>query len=170
MNIICNSKEFDELLQGKYIIPNGDKYYIHIKNALNESKHIELTLIQDNTITINDSDIESWINDWRDEWRTKKVGSMGNRDKCIKNMKEFNQLYPQYTKQDIYDARDLYMKNVIHQYGNYTYLQQADYFIKKKVKGEDGIETRATLLAYCEEVKANRDKGINKEYTIYDDI
>jgi hypothetical protein len=175
MIITCNNTEFNTLLEGRYIIPNDDKYYIQIVNAFGESIKMELNqlvniLSKDNIVETDTEDITKWIDEWRDEWRNKKVGTMGVRATCIKNMKEFIQLYPQYTKQDIYDARDLYMKNVLHQYGNYTYLQHADYFIKKKVKGDEGTETRATLLVYCEEVKANKDKGIIKDYTVYDDI
>ena len=64
-------------------------------------------------------------------------------------MTEFMKVYPQYTKLIIFKARDRYMTSFK---GDYSYLEQADYFIKKRVIVDGETTIRRTLLQYCEEV------------------
>lgn len=87
-------------------------------------------------------------------------------------MKEFMQEFPKFDKDIIFKARDKYLQSFN---GNYTYMEQADYFIKKTIT-EDGKRTiRRTLLQYCEEVYllevVKLDKSIDSTIVSgYDDI
>lgn len=74
---------------------------------------------------------------------------MGDRAKCVSNMREFMLFYPQYTRDIIFKARDRYLQSFR---GDYAYLEQADYFIKKNIVEEGERIVRRTLLQYCEEV------------------
>ena len=94
-------------------------------------------------------DVEIWINEWRRKWKGKgdRPSPMGNKTLCIKKMREFFRLFPEYTKEEVFKARDKYFNKI----GNeFTYLQRADNFISKTVPdGEGGTIIRRTLLDYC---------------------
>jgi hypothetical protein len=193
--ILNNEEELNFLIKNKLLEPKEKDIYIlytlnipEVSKALSERntfnrdqmipievqvdisdedippKQQSLNLEDNGHATIND-----WIDDWRSGWAGKRAKGMGDRAKCVLRMNEFFRENPQYTKQDVFDARDRYFKDTKKQYNDYTYLQQADYFIRKKNK-YTGEVTR-NLLAYCEQIVYERENDINdNEFTIYDDI
>jgi hypothetical protein len=81
---------------------------------------------------------------------------MGSKQRCIANMEDFFKRNPKALVEDVYAARDMYLKSVFERNGDYTYLQQADYFIKKqKIDGT----TERNLEAFYEEVLINKEIG-----------
>lgn len=78
-------------------------------------------------------DLDEFIDDFRKLWKGLKMGSMGSKEACIEKMTRWMQANPSYSKEDILKASKIYLDSL----NDYTYLQQADYFIyKKDVKGE----------------------------------
>ena len=96
---------------------------------------------------------------------------MGSKAMCIENMKNFFKRNPSYTVDHVFKARDMYFKSLMKRDGSYTYLQQADSFIKKIKR--DGTVIR-NLETYCEEVEVNMTLGTisdeAQQYKTYDDI
>ena len=126
----------------------------------------QLVISEDN----GHSDIEEWIDEWRAGWSGKRAKGMGDRATCINNMTKFFSTHSKYTKQDVFEARDVYFKDTLQQYGNYQYLQQADYFIKKKDKITGDVTQN--LVIYCEQVVLSRTHTDTsfKPFSIYDDL
>lgn len=187
MKIIATTDELDKLIAGNFIKPNleNDEEYILTIHSLSGSKKIikvildNVILIKKNNINIvtkkivklkeeNHSNISEWITSWRIMWKGKRVKAMGSKEKCKKNMKEFFKLFPEYTKEHVFKARDKYFYSLE---GNMKYLEQADYFIKKRVPSEEGgVEIRRTLLTYCEEVVLDEEYGIDESFSAYDNV
>jgi hypothetical protein len=67
-------------------------------------------------------------------------------------MAEFMKTYPNYSKEHILKATEAYIKSCAN--SNYTYLQQADYFI---FKAQDHTKSgrMSRLLQWCEEIVEN---------------
>jgi len=99
-----------------------------------------------------EADINDFISQYRGLFKGKKVGAMGSSDSCAKNMAEFMKTYPNYSKEHILKATEAYIKSCAN--SNYTYLQQADYFI---FKAQDHTKAgrMSRLLQWCEEIVEN---------------
>lgn len=190
MKVIATKAEFDDLIKKKLVevgISNSNEYKVLLYSSVTGKKFevpISLSIDDSNQLEIFEEDksiedkghanIEDWINDWRIAWKGKRNKAMGSRDKCIENMKEFFQLYPEYTKDHVFKARDKYLHSLD---GDYTYLEQADFFIKKRVISNDGkFEIRKTLLSYAEEVLFDEEliktTGVNhfEEFDPWEDV
>lgn len=87
--------------------------------------------------------VEDWIEEYRKLFKGVKIGVMGDPKACLNKMKEFLS-ENNYTKQQILDATKKYIATT-----DPRFLQQADYFISKRMG--DGVLT-SRLRNYCEEV------------------
>ena len=90
------------------------------------------------------SEVNSFIVEFRDKWKGLKVGSMGSLSSCKMKMMKWMEENPEYTPQQILKAADIYINSL----NNYTYLQQADYFIYKK----EGLAEHSRLSAFIDEI------------------
>jgi hypothetical protein len=183
MKLICTEQEINQLLSKKILEPGNElgSYQLNLKNTIGKNVLIPVELDKVKKDEMQPSldlrtkkdkghkDVEVWINEWRAKWRGTRKQGMGNRSLCITNIKEFFTLFPEYSKEDVFQARDKYFADLN---GDYTYLEQADYFIKKRVADYDngGFKTRRTLLTYCEELKALKELGVADEDLIGSDI
>jgi hypothetical protein len=86
---------------------------------------------------------KDWVQEYRELFKGKKVGAMGDPNECKKKLVDFLAQNPAYDKEIIIKATQKYIN--IEAQSNYKYLQQADYFILKNNKSR--------LLAFCEEVE-----------------
>lgn len=103
--------------------------------------------------------VEDWIQDFRDVFKgARKIKSMGDKQKCIKNMKWFLENYPNYTKDDIIGAAIRYI-NYKKQTGEPC--RQADYFIKKQ-EDDDGNVIVSDLLSILEDIESGSNIPNNK--------
>lgn len=94
-------------------------------------------------------DLESFIKDYRNLWKGLKPGSMGSENGCKDKLFRWMQNNPEYSKEDILKAAKIYINSL----DNYTYLQQADYFIyKKDLNGES-----SRLSAFIDEIEKKED-------------
>jgi hypothetical protein len=97
---------------------------------------------------ILESEVESWIDEYRGIFKGKRVGSMGDRAACVDKMTRFLSAYDQFTKADILEAAKLYVQS---QAPSYKYLMQADYFVQKK---DDSGNVTSKLHSILEDVAA----------------
>ena len=182
MKLLLTDAELDELIEAGFVSPNLSGFELIITSMVGKTRTIEVatesSLNQTTPATSikftkpsstnGHSNIDDWIDSWRAGWKGTRVKGMGSREKCVQNMQEFFQLYPQFTQDNVFKARDRYIQSLE---GNFTYLEQADYFIKKRVPSNDGgIETRRTLLVYCEELVIDEELGIEDAFNLYEDI
>jgi sensor c-di-GMP phosphodiesterase-like protein len=94
-------------------------------------------------------DVDNWINEYRQLFKGKKVGAMGDRNTCLVRMREFVKNNPHFSKEHILNATRRYIAEKSG--NNYIYLRHADYFIKKSVV-EDGKKLEVSdLERYCQE-------------------
>lgn len=92
----------------------------------------------------------SWIDEYRELFKGKKIGSMGSRSACIVKMDRFLSQYP-YTKAVVISATERYINSQREQ--GYKFLQRADYFIFKN-EDMDGSKILGSRLAtFCEEIE-----------------
>lgn len=93
---------------------------------------------------------EKWIDEYRNLFKGKKVGAMGDKNLCIARMTEFIVENPQFTKEHILKATQHYISDKSS--SNYLYLRKAHYFISK-VEIINGKKTEISdLRTYCEEL------------------
>lgn len=88
-------------------------------------------------------EIDSFIFSFRTKWKGLRPGSMGSEQACKDKMIRWMQNNPKYTKEQILNAADIYLKSL----NNLTYLQQADFFIYKK----EGKDEHSRLSAFIDE-------------------
>ena len=183
MRLICTEAEINQLLSKKILEPGIElgSFQLNLKNTIGKSVVIPVELDKREKDEMQPSldlrtpkdlghdTLEKWIDSWRSKWRGKRKQGMGNRSLCIKNMQEFFALNSSYSKEDVFQARDKYFADLN---GDYTYLEQADYFIKKRVPDYDngGYKIRRTLLTYCEELLALKELGVADDDLIGSDI
>lgn len=103
-------------------------------------------LFKSNELSNKLNEVDGWINDYRSKFKSLRHNAMGDPKACLKKMKMFLTDNPQYSKDDIFKAVDLYISET-----DPTYIQQADYFIYKS--GMDKIPT-SRLTMYCERIKS----------------
>lgn len=183
MQLIATADEIEKLVTGHFLRPNenNNEYVLTLIALSGNTLEVVVTTICPEAIKVNQEaakevdinykgheDIEDWIMSWRALWKDTRRSGMGNRERCITNMQEFFQVFPMYTKDHVFQARDKYFSTFN---GDWTLLEQADYFIKKRVPdGEGKTEIRRTLLTYCEEVALDEEFGIKENFSAYDDV
>lgn len=89
-----------------------------------------------------DEGVKTWIDEYRALFKAARSGKMGDPKACLVKMEIFMKENPQYDKDIIMEAARLYISET-----DLAYLQQADYFISKKLG--DGVLT-SRLRQYCE--------------------
>ena len=99
------------------------------------------------------SELDGFINDFRNKFKGLKPGSMGSEAACKIKMYRWMKENPQYTPAQIIKAADIYIKSL----NNYQYLQQADYFIYKK----EGKDEQSKLSAFIDEIEIETDNWTN---------
>jgi hypothetical protein len=95
------------------------------------------------------SEIDNFINDFRNKFKGLKPGSMGSLAACKDKMHRWMTENPYYTPEQILKATDIYIDSL----ESYKYLQQADYFIYKK----DGKDEMSRLSAFIDEESTSND-------------
>lgn len=154
-NNIITQESLLWLLKHQYIstissdnIPKITKKTIELFNkdlSLNSDINTKVELsIYDETL-----DVESWIQDFRNLFKGKKNGAMGQKILCVARMKEFISENPEYSKDDILRATEKYIQDKAS--SNYMYLRFAHYFIKKHEVIDGNKVVISDLLSYCEE-------------------
>jgi len=114
------------------------------KKASDLLKSAEKTKIAQTKIEIN-VEISEWIEEYREIF-TAKPGKKGLKGECIRKMTVFFEEHPEFADKDlVMKAAKLYITNLK---GEYTYMRQADYFIKKKDTENDRITS--DLWVFCE--------------------
>lgn len=145
-NDVAISEEKKMLMEN--LLSCFNQMYNKLKKASNSPVSISMILNKNS----DKNNVANWIDEWRMLFPEGKNFAgypyRGDRGGCLKKMIAWCNSNPQYTKEAIFSAT----KEHIRRYrGNYTYLQQAHYFISK-----DGI---STLLAICE---FDKTIGLNK--------
>lgn len=140
-------KETTEIIE--YLKKWQDEGYIKVLNWESPTL-ITLPKLVDN-IT-NNIQIETWIDEYRNKFKGKKPGAMGDRNACIIKLKELFIRRPDLTKEKILAATDKYIQ--VESSQRFKYLMQADYFISKNTSHtKDGRTSK--LEAYCDELDDN---------------
>lgn len=110
---------------------------------------------------------KDWLEEWLQLW-PKQVTSGGLTVQspakyCINKMQKFCKTYPQYTKQIIFAATSMYIKE--REQEGYKFTKRATYFIDKQDQG-------SLLEAYCEKLLAPQPiiKQQITEYNAIDDF
>lgn len=109
------------------------------------------SLFGDSVLDERLKDVDSWIQDFRNIFKVGKPGAMGDPNACLDKMKKFIKAHPQYTKEQIMKAAEVYVNS---QAPAYRFLQQADYFISKQ-SVDKGITSR--LLSFLEDPQTTED-------------
>ena len=112
-----------------------------LRNLEIRQKFIEISEPDGLSERIND--VENWFQSYRDLFKGRKPGSMGDGSSVIDKLKRFIKLHPQYTKEQILTATKRYIATE-----SPRYLQRADYFIFKQDVNK--IEM-SRLLSFLEE-------------------
>ena len=124
--------------------------FVSIESTISNRK--EKKVIKQFSRVIN-SEIDEFIEEYRNLWKGLKVGSMGSPMACKEKMERWMKENPNYSKEDILKAAKIYINSL----NNYQYLQAAHYFIYKK----DGKEEDSRLSAFIEEKEVN-----NTDWTV----
>ena len=103
------------------------------------------------------NEINSFIVEYRNKWKGLKPGSMGGLSSCKMKMMRWMSDNPDYTPAQILKAADIYIQSL----NNYTYLQQADYFIYKK----EGYSEQSRLSAFIDEIDSSVDQDWTSKLT-----
>ena len=139
-----------------------DTYYGEVFTLLQEGGWLKITgndLPQDlevrqkflNTLEVTEeeatkTEVKSWYQEYRELFgKTRKPGAIGGRQAVIDKLTKFISDYPEYTREQILNATELYIRTCAP---GYKYLMQADYFINKL--DPDGT-SRSKLLTFLEE-------------------
>jgi len=97
-----------------------------------------------------ENEVNTFIEEFRNKWKGLKPGSMGSEQACKDKLIRWMSNNPKYSKEQILTAVDTYLQSL----NNYTYLQQADFFIYKK----EGRDEHSRLSAFIdEEIVSNDD-------------
>lgn len=88
-----------------------------------------------------------WVRDWMKPFKEMNRDRAGVFATCLKRMKWFFSNYPQYRKEDVYLARDMYMRSVTSP----QYVMKSHKFISDGA----GVNKNSELLGYCEQLKEN---------------
>ena len=96
--------------------------------------------------------IEEWIDVYRNLFKGKKPGAMGDKNACIVKMKELFLRRPDLSMDKVIRATEKYIQVESNQ--RWKYLMQADYFISKN-QGNTRDGRVSKLEAYCDELDTN---------------
>ncbi len=145
------------LVSNKFEFLEESAYIKYIKNVP------ELRYKALDTIKIIESkpqnNFEEFIEMYRNLFKGKKLGSMGDKNAIIKKMQEFKLKYPQFNEENILIATEKYIDSC--RKSNYKYLQRADYFIFKNSDGSKSGNI-SNLATWCEETEnMDTEKGPN---------
>ena len=122
-------------------------------DSINSVKNKKITKKSSRVIN---HEIESLVKEYRNLWKGLKPGSMGSEQGCKEKLFRWMQNNPSYTKEDILKAAKAYINSL----DNYTFLQQADYFIyKKDAHGESS--RLSAFIDDCNQVVDNWTSQIN---------
>jgi hypothetical protein len=88
-----------------------------------------------------------WVKDWIEPFGKINPERAGSSRDAVTRMQDFFRKYPEYRKEDVYKARDLYLSTV----KSPTYLMKSHKFIFDGA----GAMKKSTLLEYCEKVKTS---------------
>ena len=89
----------------------------------------------------NTDDIWSWVNDFRDKFKAKNQDRVGTKKTCVARMKQWFRENPQYRKEDILGATDMYLRIT-----DPRYIMKAHKFIFDGA----GVMKNSTLLEWVE--------------------
>lgn len=118
---------------------------------------IEIDININNKLIVNKSsrkinqELEDNVEIFRNKWKGLKLGSMGSPKACKEKLQRWMKENPSYSIEQILKAADAYINSL----NDFTYLQQADYFIFKK----DGKEESSRLSAFIDEVDNYKQEG-----------
>jgi len=143
---------YEDLEYRGYIKMNGDK----LQDYEVRQKFLNVLKLSESDAKI--ADVVLWIKDYRDIFKGKKPGGMGDPSQTTAKMKKFLEAYPEYTKDDIMKAAKHHVDSTAP---SYQYMMYADYFIFKE-DPQGGIKSR--LLSTLEELKEGG-FVINKDLT-----
>lgn len=87
-------------------------------------------------VPLSSDEITKNIQTYRNVFKGLKTGSMGDKKACISKLKKWFEDYPDKTIEDVIAAAKYYIRTLNK---DYTYLQQADYFIMKN--GQSRLST-----------------------------
>lgn len=111
------------------------------KNYETSKETIEMSLF------VKEEDTLNWVDEYRELFRGIKLGSMGDRNGVVKNLKKFIK-NTKCTKKQILDATKYYIKNT-----DPKYIQKAHYFVYKS-----GTSTLGSII---EEGYEKEDEGFD---------
>lgn len=95
-----------------------------------------------------------WVQDWISAFGKVNPERRGSYRDAVSRMKLFFSKYPEYRKDDVYGARDLYLRTIP---GGPKYCMHSHKFIFDGA----GAMKKSTLLAYCEKLKEGQDTNTN---------
>jgi hypothetical protein len=144
-NVLCSlqEKQLVKLIDNETIVREKAKLllnFVSIESSI--SNHKEKKVSKQSSRIVN-SEIDDFIEEYRNLWKGLKVGSMGSPMACKEKMIRWMKENPNYSKEDILKSARIYINSL----NNYKYLQAAHYFIYKK----DGKEEDSRLSAFIEE-------------------
>lgn len=94
-----------------------------------------------------------WVKDWIEGFGKVNPDRKGSHKDSLSRMKLFFTQNPEYRKEDVYNARDLYFLRL----SNPKYCMHSHKFIFDGA----GAMKKSTLLQYCEEVKKSKTQSNN---------
>lgn len=106
-------------------------------------------------------EVDDWIDEYRKLWsengKQLKMDAMGNKQLCIKKMREFTDTNPKYNKETILKAARYYIEEFRNNHKDFTYLTTAPYFIsrEKTLTGQIYESASLKLVDYCEIILTN---------------
>jgi len=115
-------------------------------DSINSAKDKKITKKSSRSIN---SDLDVLAKEYRMLWKGLKPGSMGSEQGCKEKLFRWMKNNPDYSKEDIIKAAKIYINSL----DNYTFLQQADYFIYKK----DAYGESSRLSAFIDEIEKKED-------------
>lgn len=86
-----------------------------------------------------------WVSNWIEPFGRMNPDRKGSARDATPRMKDFFKRYPEYRKEDVYKARDLYLSTI----RDPKYLMKSHKFIFDGA----GAMKKSTLLEFCEKVK-----------------
>lgn len=115
-------------------------------DSINSAKDKKITKKSSRSIN---SDLDVLAKEYRMLWKGLKPGSMGSEQGCKEKLFRWMKNNPEYSKEDIIKAAKIYINSL----DNYTFLQQADYFIYKK----DAYGESSRLSAFIDDISKPTD-------------
>lgn len=136
-------KQFIKIIDNEILLRQNGKLLLELITIEKVNVKSPKINIKKSERVIN-NELDSFIEEFRNKWKGLKPGSMGSLSACKDKMKRWMFENPQYNAEQILKAADVYLNSL----NNYTYLQQADYFIYKK----DAHGESSRLSAFIDEI------------------